>query len=63
MALIRERLGVEPVTTAGETGEFRVVADGEVVAERGGNWLTRKLGAGYPDLDEVMGRLAARSGG
>ena len=26
-------------------------------AERGGNWLTRSFGAGYPDLDSVVEQL------
>ena len=57
MTLIKQRLGVEPVLTPGKTGEFAVIADGEKVAERGGNWLTRSFGAGYPDLDRVVQQL------
>lgn len=57
MALIKKRLGVETVLTPGQTGQFEVIADGERIAERGGNWLTRKLGAGYPDLDSVVERI------
>ena len=57
MALIKERLGVDAVTTSGETGQFDVIADGKRVAERGGNWFTRGLGGGYPDLDTVVARL------
>jgi len=34
-----------------------VLADGEKVAERGGNWLTRSFGAGYPDLDAIVEQL------
>jgi hypothetical protein len=34
-----------------------VIADGETIAERGGNWLTRRFGAGYPDLNLVVQRL------
>jgi hypothetical protein len=60
VALIRKRLGVEAVVTPGKTGQFEVIADGERVAERGGNWFTRSFGAGYPDLDSVVERLEKR---
>ena len=54
MALIKERLGAETVVTPGQTGQFEVLADGERVAERGGNWFTRSFGARafIPDLDQ-----------
>ena len=48
---------MEVVLTPGKTGQFTVVADGEKIAERGGNWLTRSFGAGYPDLDGVVEKL------
>ena len=48
---------MEVVLTPGKTGQFDVVADGEKIAERGGNWLTRNFGAGYPDLDSVIEKL------
>ena len=57
MNLIKKRLGIEAITTPGKTGQFEVIADGEKIAERGGNWLTRKFGAGYPNLDSVVERL------
>jgi hypothetical protein len=57
VALIEKRLGIEAVTIPGRTGQFEVIADGKRVAERGGNWVTRKFGAGYPDLDIVVKRL------
>ena len=60
MALIKKRLGMEAVLTPGETGQFEVIADGEKIAERGGNWFTRSFGAGYPDLDSVVGQLEKR---
>ena len=50
------------MVTPGKTGQFEVRADGEVVAERGGNWLTRSFGAGYPDLDGVVDQLQKRRG-
>jgi hypothetical protein len=57
VALIRKQLNIEAVLTPGNTGQFEVIADGQKIAERGGNWLTRKFGAGYPDLDGVVERL------
>jgi hypothetical protein len=44
----------------GRTGQFEVLADGVSVVQRGGNKLTRMLGAGYPDIDQVVELLAAR---
>jgi len=60
VTLIKERLGVAAVVTPGKTGQFDVIADGERIAERGGNWFTRSFGAGYPDLDRVIELLAKR---
>ena len=57
MALIKKRLGIEAMTTPGVPGQFEVIADGERIAERGGNWFTRRLGGGYPDLDAVVEQL------
>lgn len=63
MALIKKRLNLEAVTTAGKTGQFEVIADGERIAGRGGNWFTRSFGAGYPDFDEVVEQLEKRRAG
>jgi len=57
VALIKQRFGIEAVTTPGQTGQFEVLADGKKIVERGGNWLTRRLGAGYPDLDSVVEQI------
>jgi hypothetical protein len=38
-----------------------VVADDQLVVSRGGNWLTRRFGAGYPDLEGVVALLEKRS--
>jgi hypothetical protein len=57
VTLIKKRLGIEAVITPGKTGQFEVIADGERIAERGGNWFTRSLGAGYPNLDSVVEQL------
>jgi hypothetical protein len=60
VALIRKQLNIEAVLTPGNTGQFEVIADGQKIAERGGNWLSRKFGAGYPDLDAVVEQLKQR---
>jgi hypothetical protein len=63
VALITRRLGIEPVTTPGKIGQFEVIVDGNTIAQRGGNWFTRSLGAGYPDLDRVVEELERRQVG
>jgi len=60
VTLVKKRLDIEAVLTPGKTGQFEVIADGEKVAERGGNWLTRSFGAGYPDLNSVIEQLERR---
>ena len=60
MTLIKKRLNIEAISTPGKTGQFDVIADGEKIAERGGNWLTRSLGAGYPELDRVVELLVEK---
>lgn len=60
MTLLKQRLNIEAVCTAGKTGQFDVLANGEKIAERGGNWLTRSFGAGYPDLETVVELLAEK---
>jgi len=57
VTLIKKRLNIEARCTPGKTGQFDVIADGERIAKRGGNWLTRSFGAGYPDLDSVVEQL------
>ena len=61
MTLIKQRLKIEAVCKPGKTGQFDVIADGEKIAERGGNWLTRSFGAGYPDLEQIVEQLEERS--
>ena len=60
--MIKERLGIDAVRKPGKAGDFEVIADGETIAKRGGNLLTRSFGAGYPDLGTVMQRLEAKRG-
>ena len=61
MTLIKQRLNIEAVCTPGKTGQFDVIAGGERIAERGGSWLTRSFGAGYPDLEKVIEQLVEKS--
>jgi hypothetical protein len=61
VALIKKRMGVEAILTPGKKGEFAVIADGERIAERGGNWITQSFGAGYPDLDSMVKQLEKRA--
>ena len=60
--MIKKRLGIDAVVNPGKTGEFTVLADGQPVAERGGNWFTRSFGAGYPDLNSVVDQLQKHRG-
>jgi len=60
VTLIKNRLHIDAVCTPGKTGQFDVLADGERIATRGGNFLTRSFGAGYPDLNHVVDELAQR---
>jgi hypothetical protein len=46
--------------TPGRKGQFDVIADGDVVVSRGGNWFTRQFGVGYPDFDEVIVAIKER---
>ena len=61
MTLIKQHLNIDAVCTPGKTGQFDVIADGVRITERGGNWLTRSFGAGYPDLEKVIERLAEKN--
>lgn len=60
MTLIKSRLGLDAICTPGDTSQFDVIVDGEKIATRGGNWITRKFGAGYPDLNALVDQLASR---
>ena len=57
MALIKERLGIEAIAKPGKIGQFDVMADGKKIVGRGGNFIPRSFGAGYPDLDNVVDLL------
>lgn len=44
-------------------GQFDVLADGTLIASRGGNPLTRVLfGAGFPEPEQVVDEIASRLG-
>jgi hypothetical protein len=60
VTLIKKHLSTDAIITPGKTGQFEVIADGEKIAERGGNWFTRSFGAGYPDLDSVVEQLVEK---
>jgi hypothetical protein len=51
------------VLSSGETGQFDVIADSKVIAQRGGNWLTRSFGAGYPHFEDVVDSLEKHQAG
>jgi len=57
VALIKKQLNVDAVTRPGRTGQFEVIVDGQRIAERGGNWFSRRFGAGYPDLESLVEQL------
>jgi hypothetical protein len=61
VTLIKERLNIDALKRPGKIGEFEVFADGESVSKRGGNFLTRSFGAGYPDLDALVDVLAQKA--
>jgi len=62
--MLKERIGITPaLVPTGQSGQFDVVVDGEVVASRGGNPVTRILfGAGFPDFEELVDTLARQAG-
>ena len=63
MTLVKDRLGLDVELTPGGTGQFDVIADGRTVATRGGNFLTRKFGMGYPGLEAVVDLLDRQAAG
>lgn len=59
-ALIRKRLRIAAVLTPGEKGQFLVTANGVTIASRGGNFLTRRFGGGYPDFEALVTKLGKK---
>jgi hypothetical protein len=62
--MIQERLGIEAtLEPTDRSGQFDVMADGKLIASRGGNVATRiLLGAGFPDPAQVIEQLARHRG-
>jgi len=60
--MIKERLGIEAnLEPTNRSGQFDVLADGELVASRGGNVITRiLLGAGFPDSGQLIEILSTK---
>ena len=44
----------------GKSGQFDVIVDGETIASRGGNMLTRLFDAGWPDPEDVLAAAKQR---
>jgi len=44
----------------GKSGQYDVIVDGETIASRGGNMLTRLFGAGWPDPEDVLAAAEQR---
>ncbi len=57
MASLKEVSQIEVTLTPGRKGQFEVLAEGESLVNRGGNWFSRQLGAGYPKTREVVALL------
>ena len=43
----------------GKLGQFDIVVDGKLVAGRGGNILTKMIGGGWPDPEDVIAKIEA----
>jgi len=41
----------------GAAGQFEVLADGTTVAKKGGGWMAKLVGGGFPDPADVLARL------
>jgi hypothetical protein len=59
--MIKQRLNVDVQKKPGKHGEFEVFADGVSLAKRGGNFITRSFGAGYPAPEAVVERLERKA--
>lgn len=44
----------------GKRGQYDVVADGQTIASREGGMLTRLMGGGWPDTEDVLAELEKR---
>jgi hypothetical protein len=61
-AKIEECLDIDvELEPTSNSGQFDVIADGKIIASRGGNIFSRVLlGAGYPNPDQVIDEIASR---
>jgi len=57
----REKLGLQVELKKGSSGQFDVVADGELIATKGGSFLTKLLGGGWPEPAKVIEALRAKA--
>jgi hypothetical protein len=53
-------LGLETELQVGTPGQFDVLVDGEVIARRGGSFLARLFGGGWPDSGAVVEAIRSR---
>jgi hypothetical protein len=44
----------------GKSGQYDIVVDGQVVASREGNLLTRLMGGGWPEPGDVLATIEKR---
>lgn len=56
-----EKLGCTVQLQRGSSGQFDVVADGELIATKKGNFLTKLLGGGWPEPNAVVEALRAKA--
>lgn len=54
-------MGLEVEIEKGSSGQFDVLADGELVASRDGGFIAKLLGGGWPDPHEVVNALHRRA--
>ena len=60
--MIQRETGLDAALEVGNPGQFDVLADGQVIATRGGGVLARLFGGGWPEPARVVEALRARSG-
>jgi hypothetical protein len=60
-AHIKEELGIDVEIKKGASGQFDVLADGQVIAQRKTGLLSMLLGGGWPEPREVVSALARRN--
>lgn len=52
--------GITPTLAVGARGQFDVLVDGSVIASRDKGFLTRILGGGWPDPEDVVEKVKER---